>query len=1157
MNPSSTKEYKLQKMKYLFNHVQSLFWRLKIAQLLKAYKPTIKFFLIFAVTFISFLQQALASNIAVSNTTLTGQNTSNGTNSALNFALVQFDLSWENSWRLGYSTGTNNWDAAWVFVKYRVNGGNWTHANLNNTGHDDGSGTTLDIEAGLLTPGTAFNATTNPAMGCFFYRNAAGTGNISNTALQLRWNYGANGLNDNALVEVKVFAIEMAYVPQGGFDAGESSPINPLANDISSGSVTFQLTGNGANAGTTFTDESAAANAITRTGNTAYSTAQAKFGGSSVYFDGNNDNLRIGAVNDADFNFGSGDFTIELYVRPDGTGGGSVMSYNGGPFAAEGWALRTSTQLQLYTYDNSSSPTLNLTGGTIAANTWHHIAITRSGSTLTGYVNGSQAFTTTRSGNLHSMGSYDKYLQLGEQYYAGGYDDWAGHISHVRITKGVARPATEFAHAAHDLLGHLRSATESLAMRMGSESAITLGGTASGNLVSQTPGQTTADDFNSGTTQSLGANFPKGHKAFYCMKTEISQQQYVNFLNTLTRAQQAGRVATALAAGTTSVSNRYVMSNTSSISSRNGIRCDASIHTSNPLTFYCDFNGNGTGGEAGDGGWIACNFLSWTDGSAYMDWAGLRPMSELEYEKAARGSRGNAISEYAWGSNSATAAASLSNSGVNNEIVSTGNAIYGSSAIGGPLRTGSFAKSGTGRTAAGGSLFGILDLSGNLEERVVNIGSSTGRLFTGLHGNGSLTSGGDADASNWPSSTSAGAGFRGGAWNTVLARLRTSDRMRANVVDATRAAGYGFRGVRTVQCTAPSTSITLSGTALFNTSNPNQTYTASGGTNYLWSLSSAFTINSGQGAGSLSITGPNSSTRGVIYCADANACGSGSETQLPIYIVSTSIPTILASGGTITSFIGNGTNGTNGVAYVVHSFTTVGTSAFVPFVSISNVEYLVIAGGGGGGSGYGAGGGAGGYREGSINLTPQNYAIIVGAGGIGTSASNVPGGAGSASSFAGIQSAGGGGGGSANPWGGSYGGGNGGSGGGGGADGSSSAPGGAGNTPSASPSQGNNGASGVAGTRGGGGGGAGAAATTLAGGAGMTSSITGVSIGRAGGGSGVGWSGFANAVDGGGGLIGGVTTSAIANTGGGGINGGSTYSGNGASGIIIIRYAMP
>jgi len=1150
---------------------------------------------LFAFAVLGFMQPAFSNNIAVSNVSLTGQNISNGPNNALNFALVQFDLSWENSWRLGYSTGINNWDAAWVFVKYRVNGGNWTHASLNNSGHDDGSGTTLDIEAGLLTPGSAFNATTNPAMGCFFYRNAAGTGNISNTGLQLRWNYGANGLNDNALVEVKVFAIEMVYVPQGGFDAGESSPINPLANVASSASVTFQLTGNGANGGTTFTDESVAANAITRTGNTVYSTAQSQFGGSSVYFDGTNDNLQIGAVNDADFDFGSGDFTIELYCRPDFVGGRCLVSYAGGGQAGiEGWNLQlensgNSGQLKFLTWGGTS---INLGGGTITTGVWQHVAAVRSGNTLTLYVNGSQVATTTISGALHTMGGQSKYLQLGEAAYYGGSNDYSGYISHVRITKGAARPTTDFAHAAHNLVGHLRSATESLALRIGSESALTLGGSASGNMVSvsQTPGQTTADDFSVSSTQSLGANFPKGHKAFYCMKTEISQQQYVNFLNTLTRAQQDARTATTLASGTTSVTNRYVMSNTSTLSNRNGIRCDASIHTSNPITFYSDFNGNGTGGESGDGLGIACNFLSWADGAAYIDWAGLRPMTELEFEKAARGSRANTISEYAWGSNSATAAATLSNSGANNETVSTGNAIYGTSAIGGPMRTGAFAKSGTGRSAAGGSLYGILDLSGNVEERVVNIGSTAGRSYTGVHGNGALSVAGEADASNWPASTGDGAGFRGGAWNTVLARLRTSDRMRANVVDATRAAGYGFRGARTVNCTAPASSIVFGGGSDYAHLNSSPSRSVSGATDYLWN--SDFAISGGQGTSTITLAAQNAFLTGRLMSAPVNTCGAGTEVSITLTFLDTTQFASL-TGGTITNYTGDGTNGINGVNYRVHTFTSGTSTSFNGFPGL-RIDYLVIGGGGGGGGSGNmtpaGGGGAGGYRT---NVTGQisgggasaespivlfsgtPLTLIVGAGGNGGSDYfNTNGTNGGSSSISGtgitaITALGGGlGAAGASNWGGNAGRGfTGGSGGG--------ANGGA-NQGSGTVNQGfaggtSNGAWDASG-RGGGGGGAGALGVNWsstsggAGGSGVSSTITGTSVSRAGGGGGSGGTGTRGSGASGGG-DGGVHSSpngvsASANTGSGGgagsaSSGGGASGGNGGSGIVILRYTRP
>lgn len=349
--------------------------------------------------------------------------------------------------------------------------------------------------------------------------------------------------------------------------------------------------------------------------------------------------------------------------------------------------------------------------------------------------------------------------------------------------------------------GQFESGITGAALQITSEGALTLGGGGAGSLGNNnTSGMASVDDFTDVTSRPLPAAFPKGYNAFYCMKYEITQEQYVAFLNTLTRAQQNIRTATALAAGTTAVTNRYVMIGTSVMSFRNGIRCDAIIHTSNPITFYCDFNGNGTPNEAGDGQNIACNYLSWADLAAYLDWAALRPMTELEYEKAARGNQAAVANEYAWRSTSITQATGISNSGANNETASNAgaNAAYGNVAgVQGPLRVGNFGQGVNTRVGVGASYWGIMEMSGNLWERTITIGNTTGRAFTGTHGNGILNATGDADASTWPGTGATGAGFRGGIWSFDVEHLRVSDRYRASFTYGPRDHNYsGGRGVR-------------------------------------------------------------------------------------------------------------------------------------------------------------------------------------------------------------------------------------------------------------------------------------------------------------------------------------------------------------------------
>ena len=586
-----------------------------------------------------------ANNVVVSNVRMTARDTSAGLNNAANHTFIRFNISWENSWRMLYSTGINNRDAVWLFVKFRANGGEWQTAWLNNTGHDAGSwtgfsgGGPMQFEPGLSNPDSAFNATTNPALGLFMFGTGFFMGPAGADSVQIRWNYGAQGIPDSSTIELRVFALEMAYVPTVGYWLG--------------------------------------------------------------------------------------------------------------------------------------------TGGT-------------------------------------------------EQ---GSFTDGAW-------TSGASIP-----------------------FRVGSEGAITIGGSA-GALW----GRAFVGDSTIGSAGSLDAAYPKGFRAFYIQKYEITQRQWIDFFNTLSNAQKARHDITGPNG-----------KNSDGLVARNNVSW-----TSGDATLPGDLYGD-----------VACGFLNWSDVAAYLDWAGLRPMSELEFEKATRGDRASVDNEFAWGSNEAASTSySLVNLGASNEGIDTttyvaagivGNAAYDSTdVVGGPLRAGIFAANvrSTGRGTAGAGRYGLFEASGNVWERVVTVGNAQGRIFTAAHGDGQLSVSGQANAANWPDSSGLGAGFRGGGFESSLAEIMVSNRSLAVRTDSMRLATYGGRGVRSRVCTVPAAtpdSIVVN-IPPFENILELTTGGAGVGEGYLWITPRDWRVINGQGTNAIFINvGTYPATIRVVI---VNECGASQERTL-------------------------------------------------------------------------------------------------------------------------------------------------------------------------------------------------------------------------------------------------------------------------------------
>jgi len=304
-----------------------------------------------------------------------------------------------------------------------------------------------------------------------------------------------------------------------------------------------------------------------------------------------------------------------------------------------------------------------------------------------------------------------------------------------------------------------------------------------------------------GSTAPLPATYPLGWNSFYSMKYEISQEQYVSFLNSLTFTQQLSRtVNPASAIGTIAFAN-------AANPSRNRIKIRTrGVSAITPAVYGCDLNNNGVFNESDDGQNIACNWLSWADLMAYLDWAALRPMTEFEYEKICRGASPASLNgEYAWNAinNTQAISSSLNNPGTASEtstVSGDGLSAWGGNATtDGPLRCGFAAGAATNKGQAGGAWFGVMEMSGNVWEQCVGGYNFNYSNFTNACGDGTLTAAGAANTANWPvlGGGNGGGILRGGGFESGLINLRISENGQMNTTsNQGRVQLFGGRGVR-------------------------------------------------------------------------------------------------------------------------------------------------------------------------------------------------------------------------------------------------------------------------------------------------------------------------------------------------------------------------
>ena len=253
-------------------------------------------------------------------------------------------------------------------------------------------------------------------------------------------NFGADFHCDpNTIITLKD---ESAPQPKNGAPTTSDNYISELRSDSNASNLVLAVPGIIGATGVAYTDFSAnikgsgTNKVLTANGNAGVALTDSYYG-SAMEFDGSGDYFS-GTYN-ADFNFGTGDFTIEMWAQPKTVNSiDGLFAVNGGSGANRKIIVHLDNgtpKVHFGHLPGSSNAYVN-SGIGITADQWHHLAFERNGSQATWYVNGVVTGLTTALSQDVTFTNQPLYIGYGGE---GSFNSFDGFIQDLRVYKGVAK----------------------------------------------------------------------------------------------------------------------------------------------------------------------------------------------------------------------------------------------------------------------------------------------------------------------------------------------------------------------------------------------------------------------------------------------------------------------------------------------------------------------------------------------------------------------------------------------------------------------------------------------------------------------------------------------------------------------------------------------